>query len=84
MGGGGFTMEPENPALDDYVLSLAGGTRLPRICLLPTASGDGEAQIRQFHASFGARACEPSHISLFRRDCGPGSVREHLVKQDMM
>ena len=42
MGGGGFTMEPENPALDDYVLSLAGA-KVPRICLLPTASGDGEA-----------------------------------------
>ena len=23
MGGGGFTMEPENPALDDYVRTLA-------------------------------------------------------------
>src|SRR4051812_44314614 len=65
MGGGGFTMEPENPALDDYVLSLADAP-LPRICLLPTASGDGEAQIRQFHATFGSRACEPLHISLFR------------------
>ena len=41
MGGGGFTMEPDNPALDDYVLSLATGSALPRICLLPTASGDG-------------------------------------------
>ena len=54
MGGGGFTMEPENPALDDYVLGLIDAAQ-PRICLLPTASGDGEAQIRQFHATFGAR-----------------------------
>ena len=38
MGGGGFSMEPENPALDDYVLGLAG-VPMPRICLLPTASG---------------------------------------------
>ena len=67
MGGGGFTMEPDNPALDDYVLSLADSATVPRICLLPTASGDGEAQIRQFHATFGARACEPMHISLFRQ-----------------
>ena len=36
MGGGGFTMEPENPALDDYVRTLAPA-REPRICLLPTA-----------------------------------------------
>jgi dipeptidase E len=36
MGGGGFTMEPGNPALDDYVRTLAPA-REPRICLLPTA-----------------------------------------------
>jgi len=84
MGGGGFTMEPENPALDDYVLSLADGARLPRICLLPTASGDGEAQIRQFHATFGARACEPMHISLFRLGSRPIPLRETLLDQHII
>ena len=39
MGGGGFTMEPSNPLLDDYVLSLARAQQ-PRILFLPTASGD--------------------------------------------
>ena len=42
-------MEPENPALDDYVRTLAPA-REPRICLLPTAGGDSEDQIRRFHA----------------------------------
>jgi dipeptidase E len=83
MGGGGFSMEPENPALDDYVLGLAGAA-LPRICLLPTASGDGEAQIRQFHATFGARACEPMHISLFRLGRRPIPLRETLLEQDVV
>jgi peptidase E len=83
MGGGGFSMEPENPALDDYVLGLAG-VPLPRICLLPTASGDGEAQIRQFHATFGARACEPMHISLFRLGRRPIPLRETLLGQDVV
>jgi peptidase E len=83
MGGGGFSMEPENPALDDYVLSLAG-VALPRVCLLPTASGDGEAQIRQFHATFGARACEPTHISLFRLGRRPIPLRETLLAQDVV
>ena len=79
MGGGGFTMEPENPALDDYVLGLAEDAPMPQICLLPTASGDGEAQIRQFHATFGARACEPMHISLFRLGSRPIPLRETLL-----
>ena len=84
MGGGGFTMEPENPALDDYVLGLAEGVPMPRICLLPTASGDGEAQIRQFHATFGARNCEPMHISLFRLGSRPIPLRETLLAQHVI
>ena len=84
MGGGGFTMEPHNPALDDYVLGLAEDAPLPRICLLPTASGDGEAQIRQFHATFGARNCEPMHISLFRLGSRPIPLRETLLDQHII
>jgi dipeptidase E len=84
MGGGGFTMEPQNPALDDYVLGLAAGIAVPKICLLPTASGDGEAQIRQFHATFGARGCEPMHISLFRLGSRPIPLRETLLEQDII
>jgi dipeptidase E len=83
MGGGGFTMEPDNPALDDYVLSLTGAP-VPRICLLPTASGDGEGQIRQFHATFGARTCEPTHIALFRLGRRPVPLRETLLSQDII
>jgi hypothetical protein len=38
MGGGGFSMEPDNPLLDDFVLSLS--RRQPvRVCFLATASG---------------------------------------------
>ena len=65
MGGGGFTMEAEASVLDDYVLSLAPA-REPRICLLPTAGGDSEEQIRRFSIAFGDRLCEPTHVSLFR------------------
>ncbi len=46
MGGGGFTMEPDNPALDDFVLSLAE-RREPRILFLPTASGDPDGADRR-------------------------------------
>jgi dipeptidase E len=51
MGGGGFTMEPNNPLLDDFVLSLADAGE-PRILFLPTASGDTNAQINAFRARF--------------------------------
>ena len=76
-------MEPENPALDDYVRSLAPA-REPRICLLPTAGGDSEDQIRRFHMAFGDQLCETSYISLFRLGTRPVPLREHLLAQDVI
>jgi dipeptidase E len=83
MGGGGFTMEPEASVLDDYVLSLAPA-REPRICLLPTAGGDSEEQIRRFLIAFGDRLCEPTYVSLFRLGNRPVPLREHLLSQDVI
>jgi peptidase E len=81
MGGGGFTAGPGDPALDDLVLELTGTPR-PRICLLPTAGGDSEHQIRRFEETYGDRLCEPTHISLFRLGRHPVPLREHLLSQD--
>ena len=61
MGGGGFTMEPDNPALDEFVLTLSP-RREPRVCFLPTASGDPDAHIGQFYAAFSGLPCEATHI----------------------
>jgi len=66
MGGGGFTMEPGNPLLDDFVLSLSPlARREPRILFIPTASGDTTGQINAFYARFSGRGCVPEHLSLF-------------------
>jgi dipeptidase E len=81
MGGGGFTAGPDDPALDDLVLELAGTPR-PRVCLLPTAGGDSEHQIRRYYETFGDRLCEPTHISLFRLGRQPVPLKEHLLSQD--
>ncbi len=83
MGGGGFTMEPDNPVLDDFVLHLAAA-REPRILFLPTASGDPAAQIAAFHDRFGDRACVPSHLSLFRLHGTRRPLREILLEQDVI
>ena len=85
-GGGGFSMEAGNPLLDDYVLGLAaaaGGER-PKICFLPTASGDADHYVVRFYRHFPASRCEPSHVSLFRRDCGADDLRAHLLEQDLI
>jgi peptidase E len=66
MGGGGFTMEPDNPLLDDYVLA-ATGRRRPRVCFLPTAAGDAIGYIERFYEAFPDDICEPTYLSLFSR-----------------
>lgn len=65
MGGGGFSMEPDNSLLDEYLLKQAKIAN-PKICFLPTASGDSEQYIARFHAFFNAQSCRPSHLSLFK------------------
>jgi dipeptidase E len=82
-GGGGFSMESGNPLLDDYVLALTGAER-PRVCFLPTASGDADHYIVRFYRAFSAVRCEASHISLFRREQGPDDLRRHLLSQDLI
>jgi len=85
MGGGGFTMEPSNPLLDDFVLSLAPVEALaPRILFLPTASGDAGAQINAFQARFAGRACVPEHLSLFHLRDEKRSLKDTILDQDIV
>jgi dipeptidase E len=81
MGGGGFSMEPDNPLLDRYVLAQSGRQK-PRVCFLPTASGDAADYIVRFYQAFIRHDCRPSHLSLLRptvaNPCG------HLLEQDVI
>jgi peptidase E len=83
MGGGGFTAEPGDPALDELVLQLAGKP-MPRILFLPTASGDTRDQIGRFHAAFGDRPCEPDVLSLFRLADVRRPLRDIVLSQDVV
>ena len=86
LGGGGFSMEREGSLLDDYILSLLETPR-PRVCFLPTASGDADHYVVRFYRRF-SPACDASHVSLFRRDQGTGGVEDdlaaHLLSQDLI
>jgi dipeptidase E len=80
MGGGGFSTEPENPLLDDYILGLARRQH-PRVCFIPTASGDSEGYIERFHGAFSGRA-EASELALFRLD--GRDLRTFVLNQDVI
>ena len=81
MGGGGFSMEADNPLLDDFVLSLARGSP-PRVCFVATASGDSAAYVADFYRAFAARDCRLSDIGLFDRRID--DLRGHVLAQDVV
>src|SRR4051794_22408284 len=83
MGGGGFTMEPDNPALDDFILSLAPA-REPRVLFLPTASGDPDRQIAGFQSRFGGRGCRAEYLSLFRLHGTRRPLSDVILEQDVI
>lgn len=83
MGGGGFTMEPENPALDDFILSLTGKPS-PKVLFLPTASGDPNEHIHKYMGAFSEKVCQPEHLSLFRLGSHPVDLEELLFAQDVI
>jgi peptidase E len=82
MGGGGFSMEPENTLLDDFLLSLAPAGRSPRVCFVPTASGDADGYIARFMAAFPPSRAEASVLSLFKREVQ--DLREFVLGHDIM
>lgn len=81
MGGGGFSMEPENPLLDDYILGLARREK-PKICLIPTASGDSDKYIVRFYSAFTQRPCTPCHLSLFNPPTS--NLKSFVFEQDII
>jgi dipeptidase E len=81
MGGGGFSEEPDNPALDAYVLA-ATGKESPRICFLPTAGGDNSSYIVKFYRAFSELGARPSHLPLFHRTIE--DIRAYLLAQDVI
>ena len=81
MGGGGFSMEPDNLALDDYILKQASRPR-PQICFLATASGDAESYDLKFYAASARLDCRPSTLSLFRPHTA--DLKSFLLEQDVI
>lgn len=80
MGGGGFSMEPDNLLLDRYVIEATGKSE-PVVCFLPTASGDSSDYIVRFYAAFSKLPCRPRHLSLFRQ---PSDLKLFIEECDVI
>jgi peptidase E len=88
MGGGGFSMEPDNPLLDDFVLGLS--RRQPaRVCFVPTASADGATYIVRFYRAFVGK-CIPTDLTLWnpqslpRQPSRTAELASFIAEQDVI
>jgi dipeptidase E len=79
MGGGGFYADADSP-LDEFMLSLSPVAR-PRVCFVPTPSGDSDRAIVAFFERFSNRDCDPSCLRLFGV---PEDPVQHLSAQDVV
>ena len=74
-------MHERTPALDRFVLALTEKP-CPKICFLPTASGDPREQVTRFYERFGGWPCETTTISLFHLGRDRIDPIERLLAQD--
>jgi peptidase E len=79
MGGGGFGSG--NPMLDRYALSLVDADR-PKVCFIPTASGDDAGYTLEFYKAYGSYGCEPHVLNLFPREVE--DIAGFLLGMDMV
>ena len=81
IGGGGLSTESDNLLLEQYLLKLAN-KESPKICFVPTASGDSQTYIDRFDAAFAQLPCIPSHLLLFRLHTA--DLRSFVLEQDII
>jgi len=80
MGGGGFSMEPHNPLLDRYLLSLCEKPN-PKVCFVGTASFDDVGYREKFYHAFRDYPCEATHLAL--SEWGSESLEDFVAGQDI-
>jgi dipeptidase E len=67
--------------LQRFILALARAER-PRVCFLPTATGDHPEAVAAFYRAASELDCRPSDLPLFHREVG--DLREFLLGQDVI
>lgn len=83
LGGGGFSMSDDGTsAIDDFLLELADVAN-PRVCFIPTASGDADSYSERFEDAFNGRA-QTSVLSLFCHSPWGYQDPQMLLEQDVI
>ena len=80
IGGGGFGRKNSSVLIEEYLLNISG-KNYPKICFLPTATGDNDSYIVRFYSIFTRLKCIPSHIEFFKRTI---DIENHIKEQDIV
>ena len=76
-----FRKDQNTAELNQYILKHAE-VASPKICFIPTASGDAQDYIDAFYSTFKKYACTVSHLSLFRDH--PEPIEPFLLSQNIL
>ena len=80
IGGGGFGREIGDLLIEKYIKDQSPAD-IPKICFIPTATGDDQGYIDNFYKAFDSLGCSTSHINLFKRTI---DLRSHIFEQDII
>jgi len=80
IGGGGFGRNNSSYLIEKYILNLSSKSS-PKVCFLPTATGDDDSYIVRFYSTFNSLNCKPSHIEFFSRTI---NIKNHIMDQDIV
>ena len=80
IGGGGFGGSPGQGIIEQYILNKTRKKR-PKICFIPTATGDNEAYKVNFYSTFTKLNCEPTHLDFFKRT---PDLKKLILNQDVI
>ncbi len=80
IGGGGFGRNDSSTLIEKYILSLSDKD-FPKICFLPTATGDSDSYIVRYYSVFTGLKCIPTHIEFFKRTI---DIKTHILNQDIV
>ena len=80
IGGGGFGRSLGSLVIEKYIISLVNKKR-PKICFLPTASGDNDLYKLNFYRAFSKLECITSHIDFFSRT---ENLEKKIFNQDII
>ena len=80
IGGGGFGRSLGTLEIEKYIISLINKKR-PKICFIPTASGDSSLYKLNFYRAFSKLDCITSHIDFFSRT---ENLEKKVLTQDII